>query len=281
MDNMESEFRELVQICRERGVTPEQLLEEKVAPWQERISRSPGELIAALTRDFKQCSYGGTPVHYTLSETLHTGLITPETRFLITEMSPFDFLLGVNKPYSIEMDSVWEIDFRERNDGSFGPTTIMLSSELLYFMDKPPEVPADSMECGCFGSHSTTFPTEKPRLELYVGNQQAVPFLQQNLEGWRYLQLAKLLGYDLPVTDDVRKKIEKEQLSLFDNMRPIEARSLQFEEDKKRFLGLLKTAVKRGYHESGVQVERKLDAGVVVHINLQEYFAQKRALFGL
>lgn len=314
------EFEELKKIYEERKVTPEQLLEERVAPLQERISKSQGELIGALTRDYKQCSHGMTHVHYSLRKTLYTGLITPKTRFPIKGDSFGVFFLGVDKPHSLEINSSWERDFREGNDGSFG-NWMTDHWKLLYFMDKPAEVPEDSWEHGCFGSHSTAFPTERPRLELYIGNQQTIPFLQQNLEGWRYLQLAKLIGYNLPMTDDIARKVEDEQLKIFDDMRTTEAkvRSLtkekekrielakstdgaihhgfyieltdefvenlrynpQIRESRERGLGLLKTAIKRGYHETGMQVDRQLDAGVVMRINLKDFFAQRKTMFEL
>lgn len=314
------EFDELKKICEDRKVTPEQLLEEKVAPLQERISSSQGELVGALTRDYKQCSHGITPVHYALRETIYTGLITPETRFPIKGYSFGVFLLGVDKPYSLEINSSWERDFREGSDGSFG-NWMTDHWRLLYFMDKPIKIPEDSWQHGCFGSHSTAFPTEKPRLELYIGNQQTIPFLQQNLEGWRYLQLSKLLGYDLPITDGIAKKVEDEQLKIFDEMIATESkvRSLikekerrvelakstdgaihhgayieltdefvenlrynpKIRESRDKVLGLLKTAINRRYHETGTQVDRQLDTGVVMRINLKDFFAQRKDTFEL
>ncbi|MFH1503128.1 MAG: hypothetical protein ABIE36_00525 [Candidatus Diapherotrites archaeon] len=314
------EFEELKRICEEKKISPEQLLEEKVAPLQERILKSQGEVIGALTRDYEQCSHGMTPVHYSLRETLYTGLVTSETKFPIKGDSFGVFLLGIDKPYSLEINPSWERDFREGNDGSFG-NWMTDHWRLLYFMDKPAEVPEDSWQHGCFGSHSTAFPTEKARLELYIANQQAIPFLQQNLEGWRYLQLSGLLGYDLPLTDEILKKIEDEQLKIFDEMRTTEVkvRSLtnekerrveltkatdgaihhgayieltdefvenmrynpQIRESRDRVLGLLKTAIKRGYHETGMQVDRQLDAGVVMRIDLKDFFTQRKAMFEL
>jgi len=315
-----AEFDELKKICEDRKITPEQLLEERVAPLQKKISGSQGELVGALTRDYNQCSHGMTPVHYASRETIYTGIITPETRFPIRGDSFGVFLLGVNKPYSLEINSSWERDFQEGNDGSFC-NWMTDPWRLLYFMDKPAEIPEDSWQHGCFGSHSTVFPTEKPRLELYVGDQQTLPFLQQNLEGWKYLQLAELLSYDLPITEAIRKKVEDEQLKIFDSVRATETKvcsltnekerrvklakatdgaihhgayieltdefveniryNPQIRESRDRVLGLLKTAIKRGYHETGMQVERQLDAGVVMRINLKEFFAQRKVMFEL
>jgi len=310
---------ELRKICEEKKVNIEKLLEEKVAPLQERISKSQGELIGALTRNYEQCSHG-MPVYYSLRKTLCTGIITPETRFPIKEDSFEIFLLGINKPYSLEINSEWERDFKEGNEGRFENWTTD-HERLLYLMDKPPEIPEDSWVHGCFGSHSATVSTKKPRLELYIGNQQTISFLEQNLGGWRYLQLAKLLGYSLPITNEISKKVEDEQLKIFDDMRQIEAkvRSLkkekakrvelvkatggaihhgayteltdefvenlrynpQIRENRDKVLRLLKTAIERGYHETGIQVERPLDAGVVMRINLKDFFAQRKTMFEL
>jgi hypothetical protein len=212
-----AEFEKLKSICEERKITPEKLLEEKFAPLQKKISKSQGELIVALTRDYKQYSHGMTPIHYFLNETLYAGIITPRTKFPIKGY-PFEFfLLGINKPHSLEIDISWEKDFKKRDDERFGNSRIGYLN-LLYFMDKSPEIPDDSWEHGGFGSYSTVFPTEKPRLELYIGDQQSIPFLQQNLEGGKYLQLAKLLEYDLPVTDNMQKKVRYEQSRIFNDI---------------------------------------------------------------
>lgn len=314
------EIDELRRICEERKITPEQILEERVALLQEKILNSQGELIGAVTRDYEQRSYDRTSVHYSLEEVLYIGLITQKTRFPIKGDSYEVFLSGISKPYSLEVNSSWERDFIERNDESFG-NWLTDHWRLLYFMDKPKEVPGDSWKHGCFGSHSTVFQTEKPRLELYIGNQQTIPFLQQNLEGWRYLQLAKLLKYDLPVTDNMKKKIENEQLNIFDEIRATEAKvrqltkekerrveltkatdgvihhgtyieltdefienlkyNPQIRESRNRILELLKTVIKRGYHETGMQVDRQLDAGVIMKIDLKDFFSQRKTMFEL
>ncbi len=268
-----TELEEIKRICKERRIKPEQLLEEMIAPLKERISNSPGELIGALTRNYERCSHGITPAHYALRETLYMGLITPETKFPTKGNSFAVFLSGIDKPHSLEINSGWERDFTKEKGRSFSDWRTD-SHKLLYFRDKPPEIPEDSYKHGCFGSHSTAFPTEKPRLELYAGNQQTFPFLQQNLEGWRYTQLSKLLEYELPITEKMTKKIEEEQLKIFDEMRKTGA-------GKDRIFELLKTAIKRGYHETGMQVNRQLDAGVVMKISLKDFFAQKKARFEL
>lgn len=267
-----SEFEELKRICEERKITPEKLLEEKVAPIQDKISKFPGELICAITRDYEQGSHGVTPVHYSLGETLYAGIITPNTGFPIGKELFGNFLLGIDKPYSLDLDSFWERDFSAGAGNGFGIWTSDWT-RLLYFHERPIPVPEDSMSFGCFGSNCTVIPTEKPRLEFYIGNSESVDFLQQRLEGFRYLQLSKLLEYNLPITDELTKRIEEEQLKIFDKIRETN--------DRAKVLGLLGTAVKRGYHETGVLVNRGVDAGVVLQINLKEFFSQRKAQFGL
>jgi len=265
---VDAEFQELMGICNERNITPEKLLEEKVAPLQELISKSQGELIGALTRGYEQCSHGMSSIHYGLGEILYAGIITSKTRFPSKKDSVGlgDFLFGIEKSHSVRLNSGSGEDFVKRDNGIFG-SWMKDYWGLLYFMDRPPQVPENSVKYGCFGIQSTAYPIEKPRLELYLGNKQTLPFLQENLEGWRYLRLSKLLGCDLSVNDELAKKIEGEQLELFDKMR---------ETSGDKFLSLLRTAIKRGYHEIGGVVQREIDAGVIMQINLKEFFSQKK-----
>ncbi len=314
-----AEFDELMGICKDRKIRPEQLLEERILPLQEKISNSQGELIGAITRNYERCPHGMNLSYHVSRETLYAGVITSETKFPRKAGSFGAFLLGIDNPYSLEINSSWERDFRKSNNGGFDSGAINLWN-LLYFMDKPAEIPKDSWKQGCFGGYDLIPPTEKPRLELYIGNNQTIPFLQQNLEGWRYLQLSKLLGYDLPITEDVRKKIEEEQLKIFDEMRKTESKAGLLAKEKERrieiansggaihhgthieltdevaenlrynpqivegrdkVLRLLRTAINRGYHENGIKVNRELDAGVVMKINLRDFFSQRKDKFGL
>lgn len=308
-----TELNELQSICKNKKVNIEQLLEETVAPLQKKISKSQGQLIGALTRNYEQCSHGMTPVDYTLKETLYTGIISPETKFPQTEDLFTIFLLGINKPYSLDLNSNLERDFKECYDNEF-TNNKTFRWNLLYFMDKPTEIPENSWEHGCYGSHTTCLLTKKPRLELYIGNKQTIPFLQEKLEGWRYLQLSKLLEYNLPVTENITKKIEKEQLQIFDKIKSTESEIRSLTKEKKvrlenttnenymeltntfvenlksnpqmknsryNILRLLETAIKRGYHENGVQVEKQLDAGITMNINLKDFFAQRKKMFKL
>jgi len=313
-----SEIEEIKKTCNERKITPEKLLEKKLAPFNEKISQFKGQLIGALTRGYSESSSGMNPVWYSQRETLYAGIITPETRFPFKGEMIGSFLLGINKSCSLELGHTFERDFYENKNGGFFDFNNLFG--ILYFLDKPPVVPEDSYTHGCFGSHSTTFQTKKPRLELYLGDKETIPFLQQ-LEGWRYVQLQKLLNYYLPITEEITKKIEKEQLSIFDKIRKteFEVHSLikekekrlgiinqtdgvishgayleltdefvenmkynpSIKEGKNQILDLLKTAIKREYHENGKKTERKLDSGVIMQIDLKEFFSNRKEMFKL
>lgn len=270
------ELEELKKVCEDKKITIDQLLEEKVTPLYKKISSSQGELIGALTRNYEQCSHGMIPVHYSLKEILYTGLITPETKFPKKEDLFIEFLSGINKAYSLDLNSYWERDFKECNEKKFRNFKIDRWN-LLCFMDRPVEIPKDSWRHSCYGSSTTCPFTKKPRLELYIGDKQTIPFLQKKLEGWRYLQLSEILEYNLPVTDYVTKKIEKEQLEIFDKIKLKESKNSQ----RKEIMKLLETAIKRGYHETGMQIEKQLDAGIIMKINLKDFFTQRKEMFKL
>lgn len=313
-----SEYHEMEKICQEKNLTTEKLLEEKLTPLKSRISESEGELIGALNRNYQHNSHGMRLIQYWLKETLHAGIITSKTRFA-PRGSAFSFVLGIKKPFSLELSGTGR-DFTKETDNSF--TRILPDIfRLFYFMERPPTIPGDSWESSCYGDRRIAFPTKKPRLELYIGDGEAIPFFQKQLKGWRYLQLAELLDYNLPVTDEIAKKIEEEQLALYEEMIKTEDRVSTLIKEKKARIELvkstggvihhgthieltdefvenikynpllketrekveelLKTAIKRKYHERGIKISKKIDAGVTEQIDLKEFFSQRKALFEL
>lgn len=139
-------------------------------------------------------------------------------------------------------------------------------------MEKPVEVSEGEWRNNYF--YRMMIPSRQPRLELYIGDINAVPFLQERLEGWRYLQLAELLGYNLPITESLRKKIEDEQLDIFDAAIGFENHGWKTEE-------MIRTAVERSYHKNGAQLTRPIAPGVEMHIDLRKFFAEKKKEFRL
>jgi len=312
---LDTEWSEIRKEVESRNIHPEKLLEEKLAPLQVRISESEGRLIGAMGRHYKQCSWDKTPVHYFLSETLYAGIITLETRFANSLDSFYWSLLfmsGIKNPYSLSLAS--DGDFTGNKESCFSyPDLHTPSLRLLYFMERPPTIPQDSSRM-----FSTT---EKPRLEFHIGDKEAIPFFQNNLQGWQYTKLRKLLGYELPITPEISKKIEKEQLEIYSLVSEKEKEVINLESELKTRVGLvratdgvihhgthteltdefveyfrygpvirekqreikelLEKAIKRRYHENGVTVSRELDAGITKIINLGEFFSNRKALLKL
>ncbi|MBS3099872.1 hypothetical protein J4463_01505 [Candidatus Pacearchaeota archaeon] len=322
-----SEYEEIKGIYKQRQISAEKLLEEKVMPLQKRVSRFSGELIAVLTRDYEQISTC-TPASYGIKEEVYIGIITPQTRFPAVEWlrDPYNInfcgviLSGVENPHSLELDSGFEREFRKEEKGEFHSWSLSDTVTLLYFMERPPQAPATPKESGCFGGiDHLLIETQEPRLELYIGSGEAVPFLQEKLRGWEYLQLAETLEQALPIPEELERRIEKEQLDLYDKLKKEEqkARALterrerrlnsltngegifyyeggieltdevvewnryspSIEESKRRIRGLVNTAVNRGYHETGRQIRRVLDVGVVKNINIKEFFSHRKEMY--
>lgn len=290
-----SELDEIKKECEEKGTTPEKILAKKVAPFQDRISKSSGQLMGAITRhyDSPTCTFLNF-AH--LDETLYTGIITSQTRFANEYL--MTVVTGLEKASSLSLNSSGHAEFMDSKGAFYG----YLDS--LFFMNRPPAGDSDEPV-------RRIFQTKKPRLELYIGNEETIPVLIEQLEGWKYVQLSKLLGYSLPGNDQLTKKIEQEQLKLFDDIRSTERKVLslmsekerrlalvkagdgaighgtyieltdefvesmrynpQIREERERLVGLLKTAIERGYNVIGMNLQRQEDAGITTTINLRDF----------
>jgi hypothetical protein len=287
-----SELDEIKKECGEQKTTPQEILAKKVVPFQDKISKSNGQLIGAITRHYDRYTNSFDFVH--LDETLYTGIITPKTKF--TTEFLMKLITGVEKAFSLSLGSPYHPEFIDSKGSFYG----YLDS--LFFMDKPPA--RDE-------SVPRIFQTKKPRLELYIGNEETIPLLIEKLEGWRYIQLSKLLGYSLPSNDELTKRIEQEQLKLFDDITEAERKvwalmserekrlelvregegaiyhvthleltdefvenmryNPQIKEERGRLLGLLKIAIERDYNVTGMNLQRQEDVGVTTTINLREF----------
>jgi hypothetical protein len=289
-----SELDEIKKECEEKGTTPEKILAEKVAPFQNRISKSSGQLMGAITRHYS--GFGNFLNFAHLDETLYTGIITPQTKFANEFL--MTVVTGLEKAFSLLLNSSGHAEFMNSKGAFYG----YLDS--LFFMDR---LPAQNQE----EPVRRIFRTKKPRLELYIGNEETIPVLIEQLEGWRYTQLSKLLGYSLPGNDQLTKKIEEEQLKLFDDIRSTERKVFslmsekdrrlamvkagdgvighgtyieltdefvegmrynpQIREERERLVGLLKTAIERDYNVTGMNLQRQEDVGITTTISLRDF----------
>jgi len=308
------EFDVMREICKREGKTPEELLKERVSPLNRRISSFPGQLISAITR-----SYEGMRGH-SPEETLYVGKITPETRLPIKGNLSNAFLLGVNNPHKLNINSYREGEWREGVKNQFA-NIHEFPQILIYLMDKKPSIPEDAYNHeGFTPTCNIAFPIEKPRLELMVGDKEAIPFLEKHLKGYEYTPLSKLLQYELPLNEGILKKIEEEQIDLFERVLDEEKKARRLNQEKEEriaiansrgainhgthieltdefvenlkynpliresrseILSLIETAIQREYHKTGREVKKRLDAGITLTIDLKEFFEQRKALLEL
>jgi hypothetical protein len=312
------EYAELNQICKDNDKTLNKLLEERLAPFQSKISNANSQLISVIARSYEGSSFGREHKWYSLEEELFLGIITNKTKFVPSGESIY-FMLGIKNPLVVRASSPSDEHFfrKDEQGGFFAPFD---KWPFLYFMERPPKMPEGSYEGGCFGGTTRAIKTDKPRLELFIGDEETLPLLE-SLKGWQYMALSDTLGYPMPITEFVQNKIEAEQLEIYEKMIRSEnaAKDLikqkekrlglveatdgiihhgthieltdevveqirfnpRIKEERDRVLHLLGIAVKRGYHGDGAEVSRTLDAGVIMNINLKEFFSQRKLAYKL
>ena len=162
------ESEEWVAACRARGITdPNILYKETVAPFIERMRKADGQLVSAIETYFW---------HGSFERGVSVGIITPETKFQ-PDLYKGTFLIGLKTPNRITIGS--EEEWREH--GSFVGDEFPL--ELLYFMNRPPEAYDQGPLYRLFQKMSKLIKTDDPRLELYIGNEEVIPNLQDVLRG--------------------------------------------------------------------------------------------------
>ncbi len=291
---MEAEISMLYAAVKERGLSLDQLLKEKTSPLQERISSRKGELIAALTRGYHEVSFDHPyDTFYSEKIDMHMGIITGETSFPeVSEVNRFlqtEFLNGIKNACIANLSSWRDETVKEQGESFTAHHSFFTNNflSLVYFMEEPP-LPSDS-PYWITGDHigpPVRLPTsiiKEPRLELFIGNEESIPVIQKNLNGWQYTSVAKLLGVELPIEGEISKKIEQEQVELYESITSLEKKKLGYNPEirdiRSQIVGKVKTAVDRDYHEDGVKVDQRLDAGVVLQLDLREFFSDRKARY--
>lgn len=226
------ELEKIARLCDRLNLSPEQLIEKKIFPLNEEILEHNNELIAAITREYGGGMFcSGIPEILFIQTKLNLGVITEDSK-LVSDFCSHSFLTGLNKSYSIELPSGRE-DFFDRKGSFFAGNSFL--PNLFLFMRKPPVYSPDLN----FHNASVLEDFEKkPRLELLIGNDKAVPILQEVLAGWQYDLASFLLGIGFPKNEDVKNKIKEEQLSLYKKIIFAERnvqRLVKSKEDKLNF----------------------------------------------
>ncbi len=201
------ELEEIRQLSSKSGLAEKEFLAHAFAPLNERLAASVGQLVSILTRiyePFIHSSDQDDEPPYGLEERTQVGVITDKTQLEGTEhLSDSKLFLQVRVVYPENKLS------RSDPQTSFYLDPRTFAVPLLYFRDRPPV--ADGKILG--------FSEKRPRLELYIGNAEVAPFLQSRLKGYKYMMVRRHSGCDLPLTSSMEKKIQEEQLELYDQTR--------------------------------------------------------------
>ena len=219
---VQGELREIYEECLKRNpksLEPMLLLKEKLSGLQQKIASNTGQLLCTVARIY---DYQTVPEKVTFA-----GIITPETHFLgFQEDEPevdsgLSFIRQVKNPCRISKNGfsgVPEIIQNEHDEneiGNFGLFSYNTTPlEFLYFMEKSPIYREPSREGDCRVLSMPIFDGQ-PRLEAYIGNEEAIPFLQSNLEGDIYLDLSQNIGIELPLNEDVKKSLQEARLEVY------------------------------------------------------------------
>ncbi|MEK6915351.1 MAG: hypothetical protein AABW89_02325 [Nanoarchaeota archaeon] len=268
----------------------------------QKVNQHCGELIAASSREYESYGCGGRQLR--LRERFEVGTITDRTEFTDC-FTTNAFLSGV------------KTSKRETSD-FYGASYDVMS--LVADMDKPPEPPARSFHdldgnpfrpIRIYEFEEFFERTESPRLALWIGDAETIPYLQNRLEGHVYMTLARTLERELPMTEKILRKIENEQFDLYKSIKNEENRLGKLTAEINRRLGELKEARRNGediiedevcinlnfgptvsesrnglialvrrarerrYAKEGLRVERKKDSGVVEVIDFGEFFEDR------
>lgn len=202
------ELDEIRQAIEESGLDRGAFLAQAFSPLNQRIAAVRGELIAIHTRLYEQMDFSSNPddeTLVTLEERTQAGLITEKTRIpTCAEERAFDaeLISGVRVVYPQDALSLLRTSF----------SVLLLQQALptLYFRNRPPVAK---------GKTFFEIKERKPRLELYIGDAEALPYLQSRLKGYEYVELRRLSGRDLPLSPQVEKKIREEQLETYEGVQ--------------------------------------------------------------
>lgn len=171
---------------------------------QRKISRFPGELVVALSRayDGKSFTSHGPIDSYAVEIELEVGTISDKTVFgdlPKPEMQIGRLISGLQNAFYLTTKG-----FAKKEPSVFDGTMhkgLLLIAE----MDEPPELPEiDWRQYRKPGEIHIVAPrgpmiheTKDSRLELYIGDSMAVPYLRGSLDKEQLEQLSKLLQKDI------------------------------------------------------------------------------------
>jgi len=298
-----TKIKSLKSVSNARESLREKSLNRKVALLQKKICKSQGELIVVYTAYYervKKTAHEYYDSFFSLERYIQTGIITPET---IVSNSD-EFLTGIKNSYYKEIGVAYDRDFQALDNDRF--IRFPLRTPLSHLKGKQPDEEY-------FLYHQLAHFPEDPSLYLKIGNNEAIPLLQKTLESWRYIELSRLLGIELPLNDKILNGLKEDKLKIFHELISLETQIPKLEKARAALLEsasdrdyllsepairvnygdairnaktrqeiLLEKAIKRRYHDS--EICGKVEIGdriTKTTINLLEYFSTRKAMLGV
>lgn len=192
--------------------------------FEKKMKASQGQLIVASHKYYEEHGKDvvGRPL-IVLKNILYFGQITSETCFL--EWSELEaeefpiknrggFVRNVSHSHHLNIESLSSrnLSLSECDSFAFPYSNNMFA--LLYFMSDPPVFglgKRDHHDFLCFRERYYARLNDEPRFEIFVGDNDSLPVLEKSLEPWEFLGLSSLLDREIPESDSMKKRIERDQ----------------------------------------------------------------------
>ena len=288
MSQQSKELEEIRQLIRGSGLEEKVFLEKEFAPLNARIAAVRGQLIVTHTRLYEPMTYSSDPrdeSRLILTERIQIGIITDKTRVSVETEDTLHFyntlIFDVQTLYPKEKSSSKQIPAFYIPQGIF-------TLPVVYFRDRPPAAEG-----------KVVFPLikNKPRLKLYTGDAEAIPFLQSELKGYEYTALSRDSGRELPLNPELESKIRKEQLNAYNELKDALREYLlvgvkqflssspvqktigesfldeQIGTPKDILSSCLRKVQERNYDKDGRVISIDEDVGVRTEIDMKRYFS--------
>jgi hypothetical protein len=283
-------------------------LKKYLSPFQEIISESSNQLISVLNIYKKQCGFDTSNPFYNINQSIQVGIITPTTQFSFLKdeysyLISMSILENIETPLKLEVESC-KSNFYNQNGNCFffDETSDIFQylfkenfSEYLKFFSEEILVPQQNDLDG----------SQKPEMQFYIGNKPVIKFLENQLNGYQYTGLSKLLGRGLPIREEMKTKIYNEKWNLIQKTKQIESKckslmekySIRLEhaetselmdkvavhlnfkgevdEQTEQYKQLLQEGINRGYHECDEVLKKDDGRGITTEINLRKFYESR------
>lgn len=300
----------------EREAVPNEKVESVVAEFNRDLGRHVGEVITLIYKGYGWKDFKFTTTSregdWETNSLLTVGILHSESTVVTKAKSiSGSFIAPVENTMTYDLGGVEGrriLSTGQRfiqGNYMFGKLEGGRGVEDLVLRDFEPDKPA--------GIGFRTFPEGTRRMEVYIGNHKALPVLANELFGWEYMQLGRILGIEVPMDlPGLSKKVEREQLDWCDSLNIAEKEWAERDEAFKialKFVGhdpmmdeatikltmgstceryrekvehIVGIGLRRGYNDGmGVTVERSVSPGIKEIIDISKVAKTRAQLYSV